>query len=194
MLYFLLKRKRIILYLPGYMNETIYLFNSLLGELSIHANETVVTAVLFSKQPNDQSVPKKKDSNHPLIKLCCTQLSEYFEGSRKEFDLPVQQSGTAFQQKVWKELTKIGYGKTISYLELSKLYGNIKTIRAVGSANGKNPVAIIIPCHRVIGNDGKMVGYGGKIWRKQWLLEHEGAIVNKQQSLFPMHVAKATEL
>ena len=184
MLYFLLKRKRIILYLPGYMNETIYFFNSPLGELSIHANETVVTAVLFSKQPNDQSVPKKKDSNHPLIKLCCTQLSEYFEGSRKEFDLPVQQSGTAFQQKVWKELTKIGYGKTISYLELSKRIGDVKAIRAAGTSNGKNKISIIVPCHRVIGSNGDLTGYAGELWRKKWLLEHEAKFGNGVQTLF----------
>lgn len=166
------------------MKETIYLFNSPLGELSIHANETFVTAVLFSKQPNDQPVPEKKDSNHPLIKLCCTQLSEYFEGSRKEFNLPVQQSGTAFQQKVWKELTKIGYGKTISYLELSKRIGDVKAIRAAGTSNGKNKISIIVPCHRVIGSNGDLTGYAGELWRKKWLLEHEAKFGNGVQTLF----------
>src|SRR6185437_7703325 len=99
-------------------------------------------------------------------------LDEYFEGKRKLFDLRLTFSGSAFQRKVWSELTNIPYGKNISYLELSKRIDNINAIRAVCSANGSNKICIIVPCHRVIGSDGSMVGYGGEILRKKWLLEH----------------------
>lgn len=110
------------------------------------------------------------------------QLKEYFEGSRKQFSLLINPMGTEFQKKVWKALEQIPYGKTASYLELSKALGDPKAIRAVASANGKNPLWIIIPCHRVIGNDGSLIGYAGGLHRKKWLLEHESPA--KQQSLF----------
>ncbi|MBL0356810.1 MAG: methylated-DNA--[protein]-cysteine S-methyltransferase [Chitinophagaceae bacterium] len=121
---------------------------------------------------------------HPLIQQCILQLQEYFEGKRKTFDLPLQQKGSAFQQNVWAQLLNISYGKTISYLELSKRVGDVKAIRAVGTANGKNQLAIIIPCHRVIGSDGSLTGYAGELWRKKWLLEHEGKFANGVQTLF----------
>ncbi len=110
------------------------------------------------------------------------QLQEYFEGKRKNFDLRLNPEGTTFQKKVWKLLMEIPYGKTMSYLELSKLFGDIKAIRAVAAANGKNPIWIIIPCHRVIGSDGSLTGYAGGLHRKKWLLNHESEA--KQQSLF----------
>ena len=113
---------------------------------------------------------------------CVIQLNEYFDGSRKQFDLKLNPQGTNFQKKVWNELLKIPYGKTTSYLELSKQLGDIKAIRAVANANGKNPLWIIIPCHRVIGSDGSLTGYAGGLHRKKWLLEHESPF--KQQSLF----------
>ncbi|MCL4119541.1 UNVERIFIED_CONTAM: hypothetical protein GTU68_014085 [Idotea baltica] len=113
---------------------------------------------------------------------CVIQLNEYFEGSRKEFDLKLNPQGTDFQQKVWKLLEDIPYNKTLSYLELSKQLGDIKAIRAVANANGKNPIWIIIPCHRVIGSNGSLTGYAGGLHRKKWLLEHESPY--KQQSLF----------
>ena len=94
------------------------------------------------------------------------------------------QVGTEFQQSVWNELARIPYGRTISYHELSKRIGNTKAIRAVGSANGNNNICIIVPCHRVIGSNGDLVGYGGDLWRKKWLLEHEGKTVNGVQTLF----------
>lgn len=111
-----------------------------------------------------------------------TQLQEYFEGKRTEFNFKLNPKGTEFQQKVWKELLQIPFGKTTSYLELSKKIGDVKAIRAVASANGKNPLWIVVPCHRVIGTDGSLTGYAGGLWRKKWLLEHENPI--KQQSLF----------
>ncbi|WP_428223761.1 methylated-DNA--[protein]-cysteine S-methyltransferase [Flavobacterium sp.] len=116
------------------------------------------------------------------LKEAVQQLQEYFEGTRTEFTFKLNPKGTEFQQKVWKELLNIPFGKTTSYLELSKKLGDVKAIRAVASANGKNPLWIVVPCHRVIGSDGSLTGYAGGLWRKQWLLEHENP--NKQQRLF----------
>lgn len=116
------------------------------------------------------------------LKLCVKQLQEYFDGNRTAFDLKLNPKGTEFQKKVWKELVKIPYGKTVSYLGLAKKLGDGKAIRAVASANGKNPLWIIVPCHRVIGSDGSLTGYAGGLHRKQWLLNHENP--EKQQTLF----------
>ncbi|SHI68528.1 methylated-DNA--[protein]-cysteine S-methyltransferase [Algibacter luteus] len=113
---------------------------------------------------------------------CVIQLNEYFEGNRKQFILKLNPQGTDFQKKVWNELEQIPFGKTTSYLKLSKQLGDVKAIRAVANANGKNPIWIIIPCHRVIGSDGSLTGYAGGLHRKQWLLEHESPY--KQQTLF----------
>lgn len=111
-----------------------------------------------------------------------TQLKAYFNNQLKIFDLKLNPEGTDFQKKVWKQLEKIPYGKTISYLDLAKQLGDAKTIRAAASANGKNPLWIIVPCHRVIGTDGSLTGYAGGLHRKQWLLNHESEY--KQQTLF----------
>ncbi|MGG6229444.1 methylated-DNA--[protein]-cysteine S-methyltransferase [Tenacibaculum sp. SDUM215027] len=116
------------------------------------------------------------------LQECVTQLDEYFAGTRKEFDLKMNPQGTVFQQSVWDELLNIPFGRTRSYLEQTKQLGDVKAIRAVASANSKNPIWIIIPCHRVIGSNGSLTGYAGGIWRKKWLLEHESGI--KQQTLF----------
>jgi methylated-DNA-[protein]-cysteine S-methyltransferase len=125
----------------------------------------------------------KISSTIPLVlQEAVQQLQEYFAGLRKEFTLALHPKGTDFQQKVWQELLKIPFGKTISYLELSKKLGDVKAIRAVASANGKNPLWIVVPCHRVIGTDGSLTGYAGGLWRKKWLLEHESPF--EQQSLF----------
>lgn len=110
------------------------------------------------------------------------QLQEYFEGKRTHFDLKLNPKGTDFQQSVWQELLNIPYGETLSYMELSKKIGDVKAIRAVAAANGKNPLWIVIPCHRVIGTDGSLTGYAGGLWRKKWLLELENP--TNQQSLF----------
>ena len=117
-----------------------------------------------------------------VLQDCVYQLQEYFEGSREKFNLKLNPIGTDFQTKVWDYLSRIPYGKTISYLELSKQLGNTKAIRAVANANGRNPIWIIIPCHRVIGSDGSLTGYAGGLHRKQWLINHESP--SKQQSLF----------
>jgi len=110
------------------------------------------------------------------------QLQEYFDGERQQFDLNLNPEGTAFQKKVWEALQHIPYGKTMTYLGLSQRLGDVKAIRAVANANGKNPLWIIVPCHRVIGSDGSLTGYAGGLHRKQWLLEHESPY--KQQTLF----------
>ena len=117
-----------------------------------------------------------------VLEDCVRQLGEYFKGERTQFSLKLNPQGTNFQNRVWDALLKIPYGKTTSYLQLSKKLGDVKAIRAVANANGKNPLWIIIPCHRVIGSDGGLTGYAGGLHRKQWLLEHESPY--KQQSLF----------
>ncbi|MFT5847716.1 MAG: methylated-DNA-[protein]-cysteine S-methyltransferase [Psychroserpens sp.] len=116
------------------------------------------------------------------IEDCVIQLREYFEGKRTKFDLKLNPQGTEFQNVIWKLLQEIPYGKTMSYLQLSKRLGDVKAIRAVANANGKNPLWIIVPCHRVIGSDGSLTGYAGGLHRKKWLIEHESPY--KQQSLF----------
>ncbi len=116
------------------------------------------------------------------LKDCVLQLEEYFNNKRTEFNLKLNPNGTEFQKKVWQELQNIPFAKTISYLQQSKNMEDIKAIRAIASANGKNPIWIIIPCHRVIGSNGSLTGYAGGIWRKKWLLEHENG--TKQMSLF----------
>ncbi len=116
------------------------------------------------------------------LQKCLQQLDEYFNGTRTVFDLKLNPQGTGFQQRVWKELLNVPHGKTRSYLEQSKKLGDVKAIRAVASANGKNPIWILIPCHRIIGSDGSLTGYAGGLWRKKWLLEHENLSI--QRSLF----------
>lgn len=117
-----------------------------------------------------------------VLQEAVLQLNDYFEGKRTDFDFKLNPKGTEFQQKVWKGLLEIPFGKTCSYMDLSKKLGDVKAIRAVASANGKNPLWIVIPCHRVIGTDGSLTGYAGGLWRKKWLLEHENPTT--QQSLF----------
>ena len=120
----------------------------------------------------------------PLVIQCIEQLIQYFQGQRRVFDFPICQEGTPFQQSVWSELTAIPFGKTLSYLELSRRLGDTKAIRAAAAANGKNNIVIVVPCHRVIGSKRDLVGYGGGLWRKKWLLEHETKIMYGVQTLF----------
>lgn len=128
------------------------------------------------------SEEKETDIIPTELEDCVIQLREYFESTRTTFDLKLNPQGTDFQNVIWELLTEIPYGKTISYLQLSKRLGDVKAIRAVANANGKNPLWIIVPCHRVIGSDGKLTGYAGGLHRKKWLIEHESPY--KQQSLF----------
>lgn len=131
---------------------------------------------------NEVSETELSKSVAYCLQDCVIQLEEYFSGKRASFNLTVNPKGTEFQIKVWKELLKIPYGKTKTYLEQSKALGDLKAIRAVATANGKNPLWIVIPCHRVIGSNGSLTGYAGGIWRKKWLLALENPI--KQQTLF----------
>ncbi|MBR9913474.1 MAG: methylated-DNA--[protein]-cysteine S-methyltransferase [Algicola sp.] len=153
------------------------IIHSPLGSTKIVGDDTGISqvTVLNSEEKETDIVPV-------VLEDCVRQLQEYFEGSRTQFDLVLNPEGTDFQKSVWKTLEQIPYGSTCSYLELSKRIGDVKAIRAVANANGKNPIWIIIPCHRVIGSDGSLTGYAGGLYRKQWLLEHESPY--KQQRLF----------
>jgi methylated-DNA-[protein]-cysteine S-methyltransferase len=115
---------------------------------------------------------------------CLTQLDEYFRKERRVFSLKLEPEGTDFQKAVWRQLLTIPYGQTVSYLAIAQQIGNEKAVRAVGAANGQNKISIIIPCHRVIGSGGQLTGYGGGLWRKEWLLAHEAEPIASQLSLF----------
>jgi methylated-DNA-[protein]-cysteine S-methyltransferase len=151
-------------------------YNSPIGLLNIIGSESCISSIQFI----DNKIVKELESSEipEVLKDCKTQLDEYFNGKRKEFNVKIQQEGSDFQQKVWKELMNIPFGQTVSYLEVAKKVGDEKSVRAVGNANGKNQIPIIIPCHRVIGSNGSLTGYAGKIWRKKWLLQHEMNIEN----------------
>ena len=170
------------------MSASSSVYRSPIGSILIESIDGFITALLFIDEKKE-AMPKDKSVigtgiNDGLIAVCRQQLNEYFEGTRREFDFPFQQSGTPFQQKIWAGLLQIPYGKTISYLDLSKRTGDAKAIRAVGTTNGKNQLSIVVPCHRVIGSNGDLTGYAGGLWRKRWLLEHEGKFANGVQTLF----------
>ncbi|MDB4918644.1 methylated-DNA--[protein]-cysteine S-methyltransferase [Mucilaginibacter sp.] len=147
-----------------------------IGIVRITEEDELITSIYALDEDYEVLPPET-----PLLQLAIKQLDEYFGGKRKVFDLPVKQQGSAFQQQVWEQLTKIDYGKTISYLQQSKLLNNPLGIRAIASANGKNHLLIIVPCHRVIGSDGSLTGFGCGIWRKKWLLEHEARVLGVGQ-------------
>ena len=154
-------------------------YRSPIGMIEIESSDSAIGAVTFVDKEGDAS------ENAPDVLLqCLKELDDYFAGRRKDFSVKLSQDGTEFQKKVWNELLGIPFGKTVSYLDIAKKLANAKSIRAVGGANGKNKIAIIVPCHRVIGHNFELVGYAGGKWRKQWLLEHEGAINNGQEKLF----------
>lgn len=159
--------------------DTYFTFlNTALGWLEIRGTQHHITQVNFC----DEAPSDMEDNPSAAVNEARLQLADYFAGKRKAFDLPLLPEGTEFQHAVWNLLQKIPFGKTSSYTELSRRYGDVKAIRAVALANGKNPIAIIIPCHRVIGANGELVGYAGGLWRKKWLLEFESE--HKQTSLF----------
>lgn len=148
-------------------NRYIAYMNSPVGDIEIQGDDENINYIHFIEEK------KHTENLNAILKMAIKQLEEYFKGMRKDFNLPLNVSGTSFQKQVWKELTKIPYGDTLSYGEIAKNIGNSKASRAVGNANNKNKISIVIPCHRVIGSSGKLVGYGGGVWRKEWLLEHE---------------------
>lgn len=157
-------------------------YQSPVGMLKIIGTEVYISEVSFHDKTS--KTPGKKKSLPPLLIQCLEQLIQYFNGERRQFDLPIHQPGTPFQQEVWNELQSIPFAKTISYLELARMIGDTKATRAVANANGKNNVVIIVPCHRVIGSNRELVGYGGGLWRKKWLLEHEAKVAYGVQTLF----------
>lgn len=142
------------------------------GWVEIRADETGLYSVYFLNEAPDlnTAVP-----NH-LTETAKTELQEYFEGRRRTFSVPLHPSGTDFQRSVWEQLSLLPFGKTASYLDISKNLGDPNLTRAVGAANGRNPISIIVPCHRVIGTDGTLTGYAGGLHRKKWLLQHEGIL------------------
>ncbi len=157
--------------------ETAYI-NSPLGITKIIGDENGIAVISVS----DVGTNEVSNEIPTVLKAAVSQLGEYFEGKRTDFNLKLNPKGTEFQQKVWKALLEIPYGKTISYMDQTKKLGDVKAIRAVASANGKNPLWIVVPCHRVIGTNGSLTGYAGGLSRKKWLLEHENPTT--QQSLF----------
>ncbi len=147
-----------------------------LGIAKIEGDENGISVIsILSESELTSEIPEN-------LKEVVSQIQDYFNGKRTNFNFKINPKGTDFQQKVWQELIKIPFGKTISYLDLAKKLGDPKVIRAAASANGKNPLWIVVPCHRVIGTDGSLTGYAGGLWRKKWLLEHENP--THQQSLF----------
>lgn len=157
-------------------NQTTY-YKTPIGTAKIVGDENGISAVTVIDEALETSTEIPE-----ILQDCVQQLTEYFNGSRREFTLKLNPQGTDFQKRIWKELLLVPFGKTRTYLEQSKQLGDVKAIRAVASANGKNPIWILIPCHRIIGSDGSLTGYAGGIWRKKWLLEHENPAT--QQSLF----------
>ena len=156
--------------------KTVFI-NTPLGFTEIQGDENGISKIHVMSENVEISTKIPEE-----LKEAVLQLQDYFDGKRTTFTFPLNPSGTDFQKKVWDELLNIPFGKTCSYLELSKKLGDVKAIRAVASANGKNPLWIVVPCHRVIGSDGSLTGYAGGLWRKKWLLEHENPV--KQESLF----------
>lgn len=151
------------------------LMESPIGHLRLESDGARITALVFDVEgPSSEEIPS-------ILIEVRKQLEEYFAGKRRGFDLPLAANGTAFQQCVWEAVRAIPWGSTSSYQRIAEQLGGNAVARAVGSANGANPTPIIVPCHRVIGADGSLTGYAGGIWRKQWLLRHEGAL---QSDLF----------
>ncbi len=150
-----------------------------IGKLKLTATKEYITSIVF----DDHSIEDESTEETDVLTNCNMQLQAYFSGARTYFDLPLKQNGTNFQEKIWEHLYAIPYGKTISYSELALRFGDIKAIRAVAAANGKNKLCILIPCHRVIGKNRTLTGYSGGLWRKQWLLNHEAKFTSGVQEL-----------
>jgi methylated-DNA-[protein]-cysteine S-methyltransferase len=157
--------------------QHIAYYRSPIGTLEVTGTEAGIVAIRFLDAP-----PAVLPEVHPALETCIQQLDEYFRGQRREFTFPLDLTGTDFQQRVWHVLLNIPFGVTRSYLEVAEALGDRNAVRAVGLANGQNPIAVVVPCHRVIGSDGSLTGYGGGLWRKEWLLQHEGRPT--QQRLF----------
>ncbi|AWI25007.1 methylated-DNA--[protein]-cysteine S-methyltransferase [Flavobacterium pallidum] len=156
--------------------ETTYIKTPLgIAKISGDENGISIISILDSEKESSENIPQ-------VLEEAVLQLQDYFAGKRNDFTFKLNPSGTDFQKSVWQELLTIPFGKTVTYMDITKKLGDVKAIRAVASANGKNPLWIVVPCHRVIGSDGSLTGYAGGLWRKKWLLEHETP--SAQQSLF----------
>ena len=168
-----------------YLESNATYYNTPIGTAKITGDNNGIQTITFITDNLDEGnliTIGLEDENPECLRECVLQLKEYFQGKRTSFNLLLNPQGTKFQKLVWKGLSTIPYGKTISYLAQNKKIGDIKAVRAVAAANGKNPISIIIPCHRVIGSDGSLTGYAGGVWRKKWLLDFENPL--KQLSLF----------
>jgi methylated-DNA-[protein]-cysteine S-methyltransferase len=160
--------------------EFLFSMETPLGPVHIRSTTGVITAIEFRTEH-----AARTGAGTALEQQCARELEEYFAGRRNDFTFSVDQPGTEFQKRVWNELTKIPHGRTISYHELAVRLGDPKCIRAAGTANGRNNLAIVVPCHRVIGSDGSLTGYAGGLEKKEWLLRHEGSLPGMNQtSLF----------
>lgn len=155
-------------------------FKSPIGLLELRGSSKGISKIIFLNESDVSDV--NFDVVPECLQDCVNQFKEFFAGKRKEFNLLLDYKGSAFQCKVWKKILDIPYGKVLTYSELSEIVRNLDSIRAVASANSKNPIPIIIPCHRVVGVNHKLVGYSGGLWRKEWLLNYESGIT--QTTLF----------
>ncbi|MCL6232514.1 MULTISPECIES: methylated-DNA--[protein]-cysteine S-methyltransferase [Acinetobacter] len=157
------------------MQFSYQFLDSPVGQLKLVAHETALVAVLWENEnPNRVRLAALvEDLQHPILLKTAQQLNEYFAGKRQQFDLPLDFEGTAFQQQVWQALLTIPFGETRSYKQIAEQIGNVKAVRAVGAANSKNPISIIAPCHRVVGANGKLVGFAGGLENKEILLKIE---------------------
>jgi len=157
------------------IEETVY-YNSPIGVIEITADKKGIKRIDFIRTKKRIN---SSDISNQYLKNCLSQIDEYFKGQRKSFNVRLNLDGTEFQKKVWRELIKIPFGKIVSYGEIARRIKNEKGVRAVGQAIGRNPVSIVVPCHRVIGSDGSLTGYARGVSRKEWLLKHEGIRANR---------------
>jgi len=155
------------------MNYYTY-YQSPVGQLTLQATDNGLSGAWFDKQSTAPEDFGQERDEHPILQQAIAEYDEYFAGTRKQFDVPTDPRGTDFQKQVWQTLQSIRYGETWSYQDMAITINNPKAVRAVGLANGKNPISIIVPCHRVIGKNGKLTGYAGGIENKRQLLVHEG--------------------
>ena len=163
--------------------QFVHIYTSPIGRIKIVADNDCIQQLTFLEDA--EAIPQSYLVESPIvIHQCIEELIEYFNGARKQFTVPIHQEGTDFQQRVWKELYEVPFAKTMSYAELAKKLGDPKVIRAAAAANGKNSIAIIVPCHRIIGSDRNLTGYAWGLARKKWLLQHEFRIGLGVQTLF----------
>jgi methylated-DNA-[protein]-cysteine S-methyltransferase len=160
------------------MNVSHYVYyQSPIGLIEIGGDVEHILSLYFVDEPRPDVVYPPDATSHDALAKALRQVDEYFGGVRRAFDLNFAFSGTAFQEQVWRQLLTVPYGQVATYRDIAHAIGRPKAVRAVGAANGQNPISIIVPCHRIIGSNGKLTGYGGGLWRKEWLLRHEGYLV-----------------